>query len=103
MTAQVAQRAQAAPGRRHQGPAAVRHGHPDRHDRPRRGQGGLVIACHPVRDLLVGCLRERQPALDYYSLDALSYYLAKLFWSDLERHPPCIDGPHLPTDVADAW
>ncbi|MBU3866915.1 site-specific integrase [Streptomyces sp. 4503] len=61
------------------------------------------IACRPVRDLLVDYLRERQPALDYNSLDALSYYLAKLFWSDLERHHPGIDSLHLPTDVADAW
>lgn len=61
------------------------------------------IACRPVRDLLVDYLRERQPALDYNSLDALSYYLAKLFWSDLERHHPGIASLHLPTDVADAW
>ena len=57
----------------------------------------------PIRDLLVEYLKERQPALDYNSLEALAYYLAKLFWSDLERHHPGIDSLHLPAEVADAW
>ncbi|MFD5752263.1 hypothetical protein [Streptomyces sp. NPDC127033] len=61
------------------------------------------VACRPILDLFVDYLRERQPALDYNSLEALSYYLAKLFWSDLERHHPGIDSLHLPTEVADAW
>lgn len=61
------------------------------------------VACRPIRDLFVDYLRERQPALDYNSLEALSYYLAKLFWSDLERHHPGIDSLHLPTEVAHAW
>lgn len=61
------------------------------------------VACRPIRDLFVDYLRERQPALDYNSLEALSYYLAKLFWSDLERHHPGIDSLHLPTEVAYAW
>lgn len=62
---------------------------------------GLV--CRPIRDLLVDYLRERQPALDYTSLESLSYYLGKRFWADLERHHPGIDGLHLPRAVADEW
>ncbi|HKS98495.1 MAG TPA: site-specific integrase [Rugosimonospora sp.] len=61
------------------------------------------LVCRPIRDLLVEYLRERQPALDYNSLESLSYYLGKLFWADLERHHPGIDSLHLPTEVATAW
>lgn len=56
----------------------------------------------PVRDLLVSYLRERQPSLDYTSLDSLSNFLGNLFWSDLERHHLGIDSLHLSLDVADA-
>lgn len=62
---------------------------------------GLI--CRPVRDLLVDYLRERQPALDYTSLESLSNMLGKLFWADLERHHPGIDNLRLPVEVADAW
>jgi len=62
-----------------------------------------AIACRPIRDLLVDYLRERQPALDYASLESLAYYLGGLFWSDLERHHPGIDSLHLPAEAADAW
>ena len=55
------------------------------------------LACRPVRDLLVDYLRERQPALDYTSLEALADYLGGLFWADIERHHPGIDSLHLPT------
>lgn len=61
------------------------------------------LACHPIRDLLVDYLRERQPALDYNSLDSLANYLGKLFWADLEAHHPGIDSLRLPVGVADAW
>ena len=61
------------------------------------------LNCRPVRDLLVDYLRERQPALDYNSLESLANYLGKLFWSDLERHHPGIDSLHLSVAVADAW
>ena len=60
-------------------------------------------ACRPVRDLLVDYLRERQPALDYNSMESLANYLGKLFWSDLERHHPGINSLHLSVEVADAW
>jgi integrase len=62
---------------------------------------GLV--CHPIRNLLVDYLRERQPALDYTSLETLANFLGNLFWADLERHHPGIGSLHLPTEVADAW
>ena len=61
------------------------------------------LACRPVRDLLVEYLQERQPALDYTSLDSLATMLGKLFWADLERHHPGIDSLRLPPDVAAAW
>jgi integrase len=62
---------------------------------------GLV--CRPIRDLLVDYLKERQPALDYTSLDSLANFLGGLFWADLERHHPGIDSLHLPSEVAEAW
>jgi integrase len=61
------------------------------------------ITCRPVRDLLVDYLRERQPALDYSSLESLAQYLGGLFWADLERHHPGIDSLRLAPQVADAW
>lgn len=61
------------------------------------------IVCRPMRDLLVDYLRERQPALDYTSLDALSYHLGMRFWADLEAHHPGIDNLWLPREVADGW
>ena len=61
------------------------------------------IACRPVRDLLVGYLKERQPALDYSSLRSLAADLGSTFWKDLERHHPGIDSLHLPAGVAEAW
>ena len=64
----------------------------DRHD----------LACQPIRDLLVDYLRERQPAIDYASLEQLGRRLG-MFWADLEAHHPGIDSLHLNTGVADAW
>ena len=49
------------------------------------------IACRPVRDVLVDYLRERQPSVDFSSLQRLAYLLGKLFWADLEAHHPGID------------
>lgn len=62
---------------------------------------GLV--CQPIRDLLVDYLRERQPALDYTSREALSYFIGKRFWADIEAHHPGIDSLRLPRQVADEW
>jgi len=60
-------------------------------------------ACRPVRDLIVDYLQERQPALDYRSLDTLAQQLARNFWADLERHHPGISSLNLPPAVATAW
>lgn len=61
------------------------------------------IACGPVRDVLVDYLRERQPSVDFSSLQRFAYLLGKLFWADLEAHHPGIDSLKLPRDVAAAW
>ncbi len=61
------------------------------------------IGCRPIRDLLVDYLKERQPSLDYTSLDGLAHRLVKLFWHDLEAHHPGLDTLRLPADVAAAW
>lgn len=80
--------------------------------RQARSQGqltpeGLIdrygISCAPVRDVLVDYLRERQPALDYASLESLAFYLGKRFWADLEAHHPGIDSLHLSSITAIAW
>jgi hypothetical protein len=61
------------------------------------------LRCRPVRDVLVDYLRERQPAVDFSSLQRLAYLLGKLFWADLEAHHPGIDSLGLAPDVAAAW
>ena len=61
------------------------------------------VRCHPVRDVLVDYLRERQPSVDFSSLQRFAYLLGKLFWADLEAHHPGIDSLKLPRDVAAAW
>jgi integrase len=60
-------------------------------------------ACRPVRDLIVDYLQERQPALDYRSLDTLAQQLGRNFWADLEHHNPGIASLNLPPAVAAAW
>ena len=61
------------------------------------------IHCRPMRDVLVDYLRERQPSVDFSSLQRFAYLLGKLFWADLEAHHPGIDSLKLPRDVAAAW
>jgi hypothetical protein len=61
------------------------------------------LRCKPVRDLLVDYLKERQPALDYASLDSVSRTLAGLFWARIEALSPGIDTLRLPPEVARAW
>ena len=61
------------------------------------------LVCRPVRDVLVDYLKQRQPALDYSSLDSLATDLGKRFWADLEAHHPGIDSLRLPVDIAAAW
>jgi integrase-like protein len=60
------------------------------------------LACRPIRDLLVDYLKERQPGLDYASLEQLAHRLG-MFWADLEAHHPGIDSLHLSTEAASAW
>ncbi|MYS81779.1 site-specific integrase [Embleya scabrispora] len=62
-----------------------------------------AVECTQIRDLFVDYLRERQPAVDYTTLQALSYVLVKLFWKDLETHHPGIDSLDVPREVAQAW
>jgi hypothetical protein len=61
------------------------------------------LVCRPVRDLLVDYLKERQPALDYNSLESLANLLGNRFWADLEAHHPGICSLHLPSEVAQSW
>jgi len=61
------------------------------------------LQCKPVRDLLVDYLKERQPALDYASLDSVSRSLAGLFWARIEALSPGIATLELPPEVARAW
>ena len=75
-----------------------------------RGQPGCEqlidryrIACRPVRDVLVDYLRERQPSVDFSTLQHLAYLLGKLFWVDLEAHHPGIDSLKLPREIAASW
>ncbi len=65
--------------------------------------GRYPLRCTPVRDLIVGYLRERQPSLDYVSIDAISRTLAGLFWAEIEALEPGIDSLRLPPDVARTW
>ncbi|MHB1533139.1 MAG: tyrosine-type recombinase/integrase [Acidimicrobiales bacterium] len=61
------------------------------------------LTCRPVRDVLVDYLAERQPSVDFSSLQRFAYLLGKLFWADLEAHHPGIDSLKLPREVAAAW
>ncbi|MEU4235636.1 site-specific integrase [Nonomuraea sp. NPDC026600] len=57
----------------------------------------------PVRDLIVDYLTERQPALDYNSLEQLSRALALNFWKNIETHHPSASSLRLPSDVIADW
>ena len=61
------------------------------------------LACRPVRDLLVDYLCERQPGVDFTTLESISRHLGLLFWKDLETHHPGIASLRLAPDVAAAW
>ncbi len=54
----------------------------------------------PGPRLIVDYLTERQPSMDYNSLQGLSRILASNFWADLERHHPGIDSLALAPEVA---
>ena len=61
------------------------------------------LQCREVRDLLVAYAKHRAPMLDYGSLWATCYYLANLFWGDIEKHNPGITSLHLEPAVIEAW
>ncbi|MDJ0346179.1 site-specific integrase [Streptomyces sp. H10-C2] len=61
------------------------------------------LKCPEIRDLIVAYLKERQPALDYGTLEEMSRALASNFWADLERNQPGIDSLHLAPKVASEW
>jgi hypothetical protein len=61
------------------------------------------LQSQPVRDLIVDYLRERQPSLDYASLDVISASLAGLFWAQIEALSPGIGSLRLPPEVARTW
>jgi hypothetical protein len=69
---------------------------------PEQMTGRHNLACRPIRDLMAGYLKERQPAIDYASLEQLAHRLG-MFWADLEAHHPGIDSLHLSAEAAAAW
>ncbi|MFG2416708.1 tyrosine-type recombinase/integrase [Streptomyces goshikiensis] len=61
------------------------------------------LRSQPVRDLLVDYLTERQPSVDFTTLNTIASHLGRLFWADLEQHHPGLDTLRLPPAVSDAW
>jgi len=57
----------------------------------------------PQRSVLVQYLKGRQAALDYTSLDTLSFHLGKLFCADVTRHYGPMEGFALTREQAEAW
>ncbi|MGW2712833.1 hypothetical protein ACWC4J_28245 [Streptomyces sp. NPDC001356] len=57
----------------------------------------------PIRDLLVEYLKERQPTMDYTSLEDASRTLVRNFWPQIEHIQPGIDTLRLPPEVVSAW
>ena len=64
---------------------------------------GYRIENPGIRALLIDYLHERQAALDYSTLAALTSKLVLLFWRDLELHEPGIHSLHLADEVARRW
>ncbi|MGP5123002.1 hypothetical protein ACTXJU_08905 [Glutamicibacter ardleyensis] len=61
------------------------------------------IRCRPARDLLIDYLSECQMAMDFSTLQRMSYLVGKLFWADLEEHHPGIDSLKIPAEIASSW
>ena len=61
------------------------------------------LSCRAIRDLIVEYLKERQPVVDYTTLNNGAYVLARCFWKDIEAHHPGIDTLALQPGVASAW
>jgi hypothetical protein len=58
------------------------------------------IACQPVRSLINGYLRERQPTVDHATLRSVSRAPVGVFWRDLELHHPGIGSLRLEPGLA---
>ncbi len=86
-----------------QAPPTLRHLRTPGQRTPEQMIDRYNLACRPMRDLLVDYLKERQPALDYNSLESLANLLGNRFWADLEAHNPGICSLHLPGEVARSW
>ena len=65
--------------------------------------GRYQLSCRPVRDILVDYLRERQPGVDYATLENLATILGLRFWKDLEAHEPGISSLRLAPKAAASW
>ena len=65
--------------------------------------GQYGIECVPVRDLLMGYLRERHLAADYSTLRTIAHILGRLFWRDLELHHPGISSLRLSPAQVTGW
>ena len=61
------------------------------------------LTCRPIRGLFVEYLRERQPGIDFRTLQGIATNLGLSFWKDLENHHPGICSLRLAPDVAAAW
>lgn len=61
------------------------------------------LTSQPVRDMLIRCIADRAPGMDYKSLRSLAYKLAKCFWKDLEEHHPGISSLDLDERTASGW
>jgi hypothetical protein len=57
---------------------------------PAEMTGRRGLTCQPIRDLLADYPRERQPAMNYASIEQLGRRLG-MSWADLERRHPGID------------
>src|SRR6478672_5681912 len=79
----------------------LRASHRAAHDRRISGSIPAALQTHsrPARRLL----RERQPSLDFASIDAISRILAGLFWARIEAIAPGIDTLQLPQDIVRTW
>ncbi len=61
------------------------------------------VANPAVRAVFIDYLSERQPALDYSTIEDLARTLVGHFWADLEKHHPGIDSFRLDREMATAW
>jgi len=70
---------------------------------PRPAHRPVQHRVRPVRDLLVGHLRERHLAAGYSTLRTIAHILGRLFWRDLELHHPGISSMRLSAAQVAGW